>query len=212
MVDIIVDPVEPVAVVATPQQAPAGFIEIARYNGLVVKVQELTLSNRTLTDQLATKTSEVEHANAQLVVKDAEKSAAVSQRDGQIQETIQAKTALEAELNDLRALSAKVKVVKEMKRPDLLKILDQIPNMTDPEALKTVLTNLASFADEAVSEREKQLMAGITPGVGASVGVVATAPASDKAWMEHIETLPLGSPQRNKAFNDYGVWLAETHK
>jgi hypothetical protein len=30
--------------------------------------------------------------------------------------------------------------------------------------------------------------------------------------MEHIETLPLGSPQRNKAFNDYGAWLAETHK
>ncbi len=211
MVDIIVDPVEPV-VATTPQQPPAGFIELARYNGLVRKVEELTLGSRTLNEQLAAQTSELEQLRAQLVVKDAEKSAAVSQRDGQIQETIQAKTALEAELNDLRALSAKVKVVKEMKRPDLLKILDQIPNMTDPEAIKTVLTNLASFADEAVSEREKQLMAGITPGVGASVGKVNAAPASDKAWTEHIESLPLGSPQRAKAFDEYGAWLAETHK
>jgi hypothetical protein len=145
-------------------------------------------------------------------VKDAEKSAAVSQRDGQIQETIQAKTALEAELNDLRALKVKVQVIKEMKRPDLLKIADKIPNMTDPEALKTVLSDFASFADEAVSEREKQLMAGVTPGLGAPAAKSSTALASEKAWMEHIESLPLGSPERAKAFYEYGAWLNETHK
>jgi uncharacterized small protein (DUF1192 family) len=210
MTDTPTEPVEQV-VTAPPQQAPAGFIELARYNGLVRKVEELTLGTRTLNEQLAAQTSELEQLRAQLVVKDAEKSAAVSQRDGQIQETIKAKTELERELNDLRGLKTKVEVIREMKRPDLLKIADQVPNLTDPEALKTVLASFASFADEAASEREKQLLAGVTPGVGAAAKA-STAPASDKAWMEHIESLPLGSPERAKAFYEYGNWLNETHK
>ena len=46
--------------------APEGFIELARYNGLVRKVEGLTLSNRSLTAHLGRKTSEIEQLKGQL--------------------------------------------------------------------------------------------------------------------------------------------------
>src|SRR5512142_2397153 len=58
----------------------------ARYDGLVRKVEELTLTNRSLNDQLAAKTSELEQLRGQLVVKDAEKSTTVGERDKLLQQ------------------------------------------------------------------------------------------------------------------------------
>ena len=133
-----------------------------RYDGLVQKVEQQVGQIRELTGQLEAKNSELEQLRSQLTVKDAEKSAAVGERDKQIQTAVQAKTAAESELNELRALKLKVDVVTEMKRPDLLRIIAKIPNMTDPEALKSVLGDFASFADDAAMEREKQLKAGMT--------------------------------------------------
>src|SRR5512143_1236233 len=86
----------------------------ARYDGLVRKVEELTLTNRSLNDQLGAKTSELEQLRSQLVVKDAEKTASVSQRDQLLQSITQEKTALEGELADLRSLKLKVEAIQEL--------------------------------------------------------------------------------------------------
>ena len=99
----------------------------ARHDGLVRKVEQLTLSIRDLSGQLDAKTSELEQLRSQLTVKDAEKTAAVGERDKQIQSAVQAKTQAEAELNELRALKLKVDVINELKRPDLLKIARKSP-------------------------------------------------------------------------------------
>jgi hypothetical protein len=179
----------------------------ARYDGLVRKVEQLTLENRTLTEQLAAKTSNAEQLQAQLGLKDTEKSAAISARDQQLQEAVQAKTGLENELKELRAYKLKVEVAKELKRPDLIKILDRLPGMEDREALKTVLTDFASFADDAVKERETQLLSGVTPGVGSLPAATPSLPASEAAWYKHIESLPLGSPERQKAQDQMWDWL-----
>lgn len=137
-----------------------------RYTGLVRKVEELTLTNRDLTSQLATKTSENEQLKAQLGLKDTEKSVAISERDRQLQAALQSNSGLESELTELRAMKLKLKVMKDLKAPHLLKILDRIPNMTDEEALKTVMSDFNSFAADLVQEREQQLLSGMTPPLG----------------------------------------------
>ena len=194
------------------QQAPEGFIEIARYNGLVRKVEQLTLDNRSLNEQLTAKSSETEQLRAQLTMKDTEKSAAVSERDRQLQEAIQGRTTLESEIGELRALKLKMDTIRKLNRPDLVRIADKIPNMTDAEALETVLKEFASFADEAATTREKQLLAGVTPGPGSSKPASATLPSSDEAWNAHIEKQPLGSEERQKAWDQYWVWLETQNK
>jgi hypothetical protein len=195
-----------------PQQGGTSVDWKARYDGLVRKVEELTLTNRSLNDQLGAKSSELEQLRGQLVVKDAEKSTTVGERDKLLQSITQEKTALESELVELRGLKLKVEAIQEMGRPELLRVAHRIPGMTDKEALKTVLADFAGFADELVQAREKQLMAGITPALsGAGNGRPAT-PTSEQEWEKSINSLPLGSRERNQAFDDYYGWLEQKHR
>jgi hypothetical protein len=173
-------------------------------------VEELTLANRGLTDQLTAKSSEVEQLKASLGVKDAEKTVAVGERDRQLQEAIQARTTLETENAQLKALALQVEVANELGRPELLKLASRLPAMTDKEALKTVMKDFASFADEAVQARERQLLSGVTPGIGASPAAPA-APATREAWLERINSLGIGTVEREKALGEYGDWLERQH-
>jgi hypothetical protein len=209
MTEEVQPPVEQVA--PPPQQGAASVDWKARYDGLVRKVEELTLGNRSLNDQLAAKSSELEQLRGQLVVKDAEKSTTVGERDKLLQAITQEKTALESELAELRGLKLKVEAIQEMGRPELLKVAHRIPAMTDKEALKTVLADFAGFADELVQAREKQLFAGITPPVSSAGNARPAVPASEQEWERAINALPLGSRERSQAFDDYYVWLEQKH-
>ena len=160
-----------------PQQAAGSPDWEARYKGLVKKVEELTLAHRTTNEQLAAKTSELEQLRSQLVVKDAEKSASVGERDKLLQQTTQEKIALEAKLAELQGLALKVEVINELGRPELLKIANRLPSMTDREALKVVLQDFAGFADELVQKRERDLLAGVTPGLSSAGNPAFISPA-----------------------------------
>jgi len=187
-------------------QPPQGFIELARFNGLVRKVEELTLANRDLNTQLAAKASEIEQLKGQLGVKDVEKQVAVGERDKRLTGALTENAALIEEMKVLRGLQLKVQVAKELNRPDLLKIADRIPAVEDPEILKGIMQDFASFADDAVQAREKQLLAGLTPALGhGSVG--PAAPSTPEGWVEKINSLPLGFPERNRALDEYGDFL-----
>jgi hypothetical protein len=192
---------------------PAGYVEQARYNGLVKKVQELTLQIKGLEGQLATQSSEAEQLKGQLAVKDTEKTVAVGERDKALQEALQKVSALEKENKELKGLQLKVKVINELERPELLRIADRIPALEDEEALKIVLQDFAGFADDLVKKREEQLMAGFTPNLGGSGNhEVKAAPATAEAWLEKINSLPLGSKERTKTLDDYGNWLEKQHQ
>lgn len=182
----------------------------ARYDGLVLKVQELTLANQTLTAQLAQKSSESEQLNAQLGIKDTEKQVAVGERDKKLQETLQLNSQLQSELDQLRALKLQVEVANELGHPELMKIASRLPAMTDKEALKTVMTDLANFANEQVQAREKQLLAGVTLPVG-SGGNSPSTPSTPEGWTEHINSFQLGTKERQKALDAYGDWLERQH-
>lgn len=180
----------------------------ARFDGTIRKIEQLTLENRKLNEELAAKTSETEQLRSQLSVKDAEKLAAVGERDKRLQEVITAKTQLDGQLAELQALQLKVKVAKEMGRPDLLPILDTIPSMSDESALKSVLETFANFADTRVKAREKELLAGITPALGGG-GAGPSIPTTPEAWSKHIESKPLGSPERARAMDEYWDFMSK---
>lgn len=183
----------------------------ARYKGVVKKIEDLTIANRTLNDQLAQKSSEMEQLRVELTVKDTEKASAVSERDARLNQLITQEAATKQELEQLRSLQLKVKTAQDLGRPDLMLILETIPAISDPEALKNIMSQLGEWADGRVQEREKQLMAGVTSVVGAPSAAKA-APSSPQQWIKHIESLGLGTPERAKALDDYGDWLEQTHK
>lgn len=178
----------------------------ARYDGLVRKVEQLTLGNRDLVAQLENRASETEQFKSQLSIKDAEKLVAVGERDKKIAELSTAQSSSNTELSELKALKLKVQVINEMGRPDLLRIADKLPAMTDPEALKSIFADMASFADHAASERERQLKSGMTLSPSGTQKV-QTAMASHEAWNKHIDSLPLG-PEREKARDEYWTWAS----
>jgi hypothetical protein len=175
----------------------------ARFDGAIRKIEQLTLENRRLNDELVAKTADLEQSRSQLSLKDAEKLAAVGERDKRLQEAVQAKTTLESQVAELQALQLKVNVAKKMGRPDLLQILDSVPAMSDEAALENVLKTFADFADGKVRAREKELLAGITPPYGGGGTPLPAAPASDADWTQFIESKPLGSPERAAAMDDY---------
>jgi hypothetical protein len=112
----------------------------------------------------------------------------------------------------LRGLKLKVEAITEMGRPELLKIANRIPGMTDKEALKTVLQDFAGFADELVQKREKDLLAGITPALSSAGNLKTGLPASENEWENHINSLQLGSRERQQAFDQYYTWLEQKHR
>lgn len=197
-------PVEPTPAAPQPENWEA------RFKGQVRTIEQLTLRNRDLEAQLAARTQELEQARAQLTAKDTEKNVAVAERDKQIQDAITGRTSVEKELAELRAYKLKVETIRKMGKPQLLRILDTIPAMSDETALNTVITNLAQFTDEIAQERERQILAGVTPQ-GSGSPKNPTLPSSDEAWMSHINALPLGSPERGKAFDEYWSWLEASH-
>jgi chromosome segregation ATPase len=179
----------------------------ARYKGSVKKIEELTLANRSLNEQLTTKTSEIEQLRAQLGVKDLEKTTAVSERDRLLQEALQKSSTMEQQLKDAQGMQLKIQVAKEIGHPELIKIMDRIPTMTDKETLTAVMKDFVDFAADSVKEREKQLLAGVTPGFGGTGQPQKVTPTNAKEWDALINSLPLGSQERNKAFDDYYEFL-----
>jgi hypothetical protein len=204
------DPNTPVELVipTTPQQVEDFK---PRYTGAVQKIEQMTLAQRETEAQLAAKNSELEQLRAQLGIKDVEKTVAISERDKHLQEALTTNASQAQENAELRSLKLKIEVIKELGRPDLLQIADSLPNMTDKEALKTVLSTFTSYADNAAAAREKQLTSGLTPGFTSTQVQQSALPATEEAWNQHINGLQLGSKERAKAMDDKWAWLVKTH-
>lgn len=183
----------------------------ARFDGQVKTIEKLVGEKRSLEAELASLKTQVEQLNAQLGLKDVEKNAAVDERDKQIQSLVTENSASKTELERLKALELKLEVATELGDPGLIKVAKHIPNVTDKEALKTIMQDLASFAGERVKEREKQLLA----GTGVAAGTIPSTPGkpqSAQEWESYYNSMPVGSPERMKALDEYGDWLAVKHK
>jgi hypothetical protein len=188
---------------------PQGEDWEGRYKGLVPSVQKLTEQVKALQAELAAKVSENERLNGQLGLKDVEKTAAVGERDKTIQELTQTSQSNHTEMARLQALELKVKTAIELKKPELIGLLDTIPNVTDPVALKTIMTSIDDYAAMKVRSRETQLLSGTGMPAGGAPAPSA-GPQSQEEWMKAIEKAPLGSKDRASLMDDYGDWLQKT--
>lgn len=196
-------PAQPASAPSVPT-TPEGFIEKPRFDGAIRKIEELTLKQREQEAQLAQKASELEQLKAQLGIKDVEVTAAVGERDKKIEATLLELQTAQSELGKLKAMERKLKVIKEMGRPELVKIIDRIPDVGDEAVLKEVIGDFASFADGLVQQREQQLLAGYTPPTIVSQ---PSYPNTQGEWLKHINSLELGSIERQEAVGAYGDFL-----
>lgn len=183
----------------------------ARYKGQQAALQRLSQENQDLKVQLAAKSSELEQLQAQLHIKDTEKTVAVGERDKKVEQLLKEAQAAKGELEELRALKAKIEVINGLKRPDLVRLLDKVPNLTDAEQLKSIFEDFGKWADDLVKQREEQLLAGVTQGFGGPP-TQQVLPASESEWEQKINSLPLGSPERMKVLEQYGDFLEQKHK
>jgi chromosome segregation ATPase len=177
-----------------------------RYKGSVTKINELNATIKDLNAQLSDKSSLVEQLEAQLSAKDIEKDASVSEHKRLLEEALSNKSKAESELSELRAMRMKLDLMKEMGANELVPIIDRIPAVDDPEAMKQIMQDFKGWGNELVSEREKQLLSGeiSTPSTNNTQTV---APQSSQEWEAHINNLPLGQ-EREKAWQDYWKWGA----
>jgi hypothetical protein len=197
----------------TTEPGPTDGIDwAARYKGTGPVINKLTEDNKVLLAQTTQLTSQLEQLKAQLALKDTEKNAAVGERDRQLNDILQAKSQAEAELTRLQALELKFKVAKKLGRADLIEIADTIPSVTDEVALEALMTSIAGWGDKLVKQRENQIMAGSTPTVGATPAASSTTPSSTEAWQAHINSLPLGSTERENAMASWWTWEAAVKK
>lgn len=196
------------------QQVPTPVQQVdweARYKGSVHKIEELTLANRNLTEQLAAATSEREQLRVQLSSKDVEKDVALNQSGKILGEKETALNNAMAELKSLRALKTKLDAIKKTQRGDLLEVIDAIPSVEDPVAMDTIVKTFADFATSVEKRREQQLMAGVVPTSGATTQTTPL-PTNEADWMTYINKFPMGSPEKAKAMNLMWDWGMSQNK
>jgi hypothetical protein len=186
---------------------PEGYIEKARFDGLVRKVEELTLTNRAVSEQLTQLSSEKELLTGQLAIKDVDKSVAVGEYQKQIEAAIQTQTQQASELGELRALKAKMELVRKHNAGHLIPILDRIPYLEDAEAMETVFTDFLNWGDNIAKTREKELLAGYTPSGSVPAETPDTTPKTKENWLAHIQKQTGADAQ--KAWKEYWEWGAQ---
>ena len=150
--------------------------------------------------------SEKEQLNSQLAIKDTDKTVAVGEYTRQLEEALTTNTQQATELGELRALKAKMELVKKHDAGSLLPILDQIPYLEDEEAMETVFTNFLKWGDDIAKKREGELLAGYTPpGPGPIEPGDPAKPDTKEAWLSHIQQQG-NKVETDKAWQDYWDW------
>lgn len=200
----VTPPVTPPAVVPDP----GAVTDEKRLGGAILKIEELTIANRALVSDLAARDLKIEQLGVQLGQVGIEKTVAVGERDKNLEAVITEKQALDTEVIALRAYKMKVETAAKLGAPELITLIDRIPDMVDQEALETVMNDFLGFRQDGIKERETALLAGVTPPAP-PIQNVPTTPTTDKAWSEYCNSLPLGSPERMKAQDDWFVWQNE---
>jgi len=107
----------------------------------------------------------------------------------------------------LRAMKTKLDLVKELDAKELIPILDRIPVVDDPDAMRTVMEDFKKWGDEIRTEREKELLSGEYTPPPSGNQAKAAEPQSPEEWEQYINALPFGD-EREQAWDRYWKWGA----
>jgi hypothetical protein len=182
------------------QAAPAGYVEVARLNGALQKIEQLTLSNQALTASLNDVTQKYQALQQQAVTKEAEWNAKAGEFTTKLTAAEQSAATSSGQVQKFEAQNLKLKLIGETRRPELYAMLDVIPD-GDEAATKAFIQKMGTFADGLVKSREHELLAGVTH----TETVVNTKPlpTTEQGWSEYINSFPLGTKERADAMNEW---------
>lgn len=180
---------------------PEGFVEKSRLDNALRKIEQLTLTNKALTDELTQIKGENGTLSAKLLSKEAEFTSALEASKSEASSNRTAKEELALQIDQMKQASEtqnrKLKAIREIGRPELVSIIDLLPSAsTDEEQIKA-LKGIADFASAQVKSREKELTTGTTHTEVTPQG--AELPTTDDGWSKYVEGFSLGSEQRQKA-------------
>jgi len=188
---------------AQTPSTPDGYVEVARFNGLMQRNEALTAQLTEATGNLATRSSSLEQSKKELVDQAAAQEVQVGENTLKVTELTEQVSTLTAANLDYNSLQLKLKVANELGRPDLMALAQHIPNSTDEAVIKDALTAFAGFSDGAVKKREDQLLSGVSPA-GSAGGVAPKAPTTPQGWADYVNTFPLGTKEREAALKAFG--------
>jgi hypothetical protein len=186
-----------------------GYVPEARLTGALQKINELTLTIKSLQDQLNAANTQNGELRAHSQSKETEWSAKVGEGSQALQTVTGERDTLKTEIAGLRAELEKAKLVGEMGHYSLLPILDQIPVDADPEKQKANIERMAQWANDLLAQREQALTAGLTGSTTQPKTTIvdpaknATLPKTPEQWSKYLESIPYGTPEREQAWNDY---------
>lgn len=201
-------PVQPAPTAAPPINLE-DYVEKKRYDGAIQAMNKKHEELTALQGQLTTQSSEVEQLKTSLSTKDVETQTLLAQRDAQIAEFQKQATENGALAQQLQMQMLKVEVANEIGHPELVKILDTVPNVADKEALTGIMKTIAGFADEQVQAREKQLLAGQTPPVSAANPTPKYPEANnEQGWEQLLASMDPYSKEYQEALT---AWGAQVH-
>jgi hypothetical protein len=188
----------------TAADAPEGYVEVARFNGLMQRNEALSAQLTEANGNLATRTSSLEQSQKQITDLEAAQEAQADEApltQTQLNEQI---STLEAQSAGYNSLQLKLKVANEMGRPELMALADHIPMSTDEVVIKDAFTAFAGFADGAAKSREVQLLSGASPAGSVGTGGAPAMPTTPEGWANYVNSFTLGTPEREAALKAFG--------
>ena len=185
-----------------PVASPAAdVVPVARLNGALAKIQELTLQLQAANAALTQKDQEISRLSGDSAQREAMLKNDVSERD-QKYTSLQSEVAkANQKVADLEAYKLKVATASKLKIPGIFDILDVIPAGTDEASQEVIMQRFGTFASSVAQTREKELLAGNTGPV--IVQPAGPEPQTTEAWAARINALPLGSPERAAAMENW---------
>jgi chromosome segregation ATPase len=179
----------------------------SRFKGLQKKFNVLMETKGELDNQLAEERMKREDFEKQLASLSNEKDSLTTEKQRKIDELTGQLTQREEELSKLSKMQLKVEVANELGHPELLQLMNAIPDSDNREDVEGAMKTILGFTKAQIEQRERQLTEGLMPGE-ATAGDTPM-PTTEEGWVEMIDELPLGSTERDKAMDSYFKWLRE---
>jgi hypothetical protein len=123
----------------TTPAIPEGYVPIERLNGALQKIEQLTLSKKTVEDLLAVANTRIGELQAHGKSIETEWSGKVGDAANALKGATDERDALKKENASLKAEQLKVKLIGDLGHYNLLAIADQIPVLDDPAKQKEAI-------------------------------------------------------------------------
>ena len=179
----------------------------SRFKGLQRKYNLLMETKSELEEQLTSLTSQREQLEKKADTLSVERDTLLSENQTKINELTRMLDEKDNSIKELSSYQKKVKIAKEMGHPELVRVIDSVPNTDDEDTIKDAFKAIIELTQDAVRYREEQLFEGQMPG-----GLDNDAPplpTTERGWQDYVEKLPVGSQGRSDAMD---AWFDFTQR